>query len=522
MRNSFCLAPFVLAWVACLLPTWQAVAKNPTDKESLRHIDSRLQLFVDDWLIDRTDGVSLELQTPIDAGKALDLTLAWEGPLSGIPCAFRDGDKYRMYYRGARREMQSRGPLSSNICYAESTDGVHWTKPNLGLYEFAGSKQNNITYIGDGTPQWFCFKDDNPAEPAERRYKAIGKLNLSFGGPLGVMTSPDGIHWQWWKKEPVITGGPLDTLHVVRWDPARKMYLAFLRNWVPRTTGFGVPPEIDAPPSEYNTWYHPVKDRVRSIVLCTSTDFLNWSRQQWLVYDENLPIEHLYTNAATPYFRAPHIYVGFPMRYVPERSVIAGWANSGENQHPRSIGCSDAVFMSSRDGLHWNRGAEGFARPGLDQQNWTDRNMMIAPGVVQTGPGEMSLYYVAHYGHEDCHLRRLGLRLDGFFAIHAGFPGGQLVTRPLVFDGNRLVINYSTSAVGDVRVAIEDADGHPIPGYTLSDAHELVGDNIQQVVSWTGGADVSPLAGTPVRLRFVMADSDLYSFRFMTPETDSP
>ena len=84
------------------------------------------------------------------------------------------------------------------------------------------------------------------------------------------------------------------------------------------------------------------------------------------------------------------------------------------------------------------------------------------------------------------------------------------------------MINYSTSAVGDVRVAIEDADGHPIPGYTLSDAHELVGDNIQQVVCWTGGADVSPLAGTPVRLRFVMADSDLYSFRFMTPKTDSP
>ena len=158
MRNSFRLASFVLTWVACILFAWQAVAEDPTGKDSIRRIDSRRELFVDDWLIHRTDGVSLELQTPIDAGKVVDLTLPWEGPLSGIPCAFRDGDKYRMYYRGARREMQDGSPLSSNICYAESTDGIHWTKPELGLYEFAGSKQNNITYVGDGTPQWFCFK----------------------------------------------------------------------------------------------------------------------------------------------------------------------------------------------------------------------------------------------------------------------------------------------------------------------------------------------------------------------------
>jgi hypothetical protein len=292
------------------------------------------------------------------------------------------------------------------------------------------------------------------------------------------------------------------------------MYLAYVRNWVTRSQGFRVPPEVDAPPSEYNTWYKLGKDRVRAIVLCTSTDFVNWSRQQWLVYDENLPIEHHYTNAVTPYFRAPNIYVGFPMRYVPDRSVIPGWSKT---DFPRSVGCSDAVFMSSRDGLHWNRGVAAFVRPGLDPQNWTDRNMMIAPGVVQTGPGEMSLYYVAHYGHEDCHLRRLRLRLDGFFAVHAGHPGGELVTRPLVFSGRQLVINYSTSAIGDVRVEIQDADGWPIPGHTLDDSHEIVGDQIAQAVSWRGGSDVSALAGKPVRLRFVMKDADLYSLRFMTP-----
>jgi len=482
--------------------------------QSPLEIGSRLEMFVDDWLIDQIEGLRREQQTPIDAEQVFGFNQPWEGRWCNYVHIFKDGDKWRMYYRGARAEFEIGEPGSSNICLAESTDGLNWTKPSLGIYEFAGTRDNNVTYIGDGTPNWYCFKDDNPDEPPQRRYKAICKLSLGFGGPLGVMQSADGIHWKWWKKEPVISGGPLDTLHVARWDPQNKRYLAYVRNWVTRSKGFRVPPEIDAPPSEYNTWYKLGKERVRAIALCTSTDFLNWSRQQWLVYDENLPIEHHYTNAVTPYFRAPHIYVGFPMRYVPERSVVAGWTKT---EYPRSVGCSDSVFMSSRDGLHWDRGVAAFLRPGLDQQNWTDRNMMIAPGVVPTGPGEMSLFYVAHYGHPDCHLRRVRLRLDGFYAVTAGYPGGEFVTKPLIFSGRQLVINYSTSAVGDIRVEIQDAKGKPVPGHTLGEANEIVGDRIEQTVSWKGGSDVSALAGTPIRLRFVMRDADLFSLRFVTP-----
>jgi len=474
-------------------------------------IGSRLELFVDDWIIDRMESLRREQQTPIEAGKVLDFDQPWEGHWCNYVHIFKDGNKWRMYYRGARAQFEFGQAGSSNICLAESEDGLQWTKPNLGIYEFAGTKDNNVTYIGDGTPNWYCFKDDNPAEPEERRYKALCKLDLSFGGPLGTMISADGLRWKWWKKEPVISGGPLDTLHVVRWDPRRKMYLAFLRNWVTGSQGFKAPPEVDVPPEEYNLWYKYPKERSRAITLSTSKDFLHWSRQEWLVYDESLPIEHHYTNAATPYFRAPHIYVGFPMRLVLDRQVIPGWSQS---DLPRSVGCSDSVFMSSRDGLHWNRGVEAFLRPGLDQKNWTDRNMMIAPGVVPIGSEEMSLYYVAHYGHEDCHLRRLRLRLDGFFAVHAGYPGGEFVTKPLVFSGDQLVLNYSTSAVGDIRVEIQDADGQPIPGYSLNDALEMVGDQIEQNVRWQGGSEVSTLAGKTVRLRFVMKDADLYSLQF--------
>ncbi|MFQ5616755.1 MAG: hypothetical protein ACE5GO_09915 [Anaerolineales bacterium] len=133
---------------------------------------------------------------------------------------------------------------------------------------------------------------------------------------------------------------------------------------------------------------------------------------------------------------------------------------------------------------------------------------------MQTGPGEMSIYYVGRYGHSDIHMRRAALRLDGFVAVNARYKGGEFVTRPLVFAGKELVINYSTSAVGSVQVEIQDAGGSPIEGYTLSDCPEVIGDQIERVVVWKKGSDVSALAGKPVRLRFMMKDADLYSIRF--------
>ncbi len=495
-----------LAAVCFLMYSQPAAGKAPEDVGP-RQIGSRLELFVDDWLIDKMDGVELELQRPVDAGKAVELNQPWEGRHSIVLSLLKDGGKYRMYYRAGTYG----GGKPFALCYAESKDGIHWTKPDLGIYEFDGSKKNNITYLGD---TFHCFKDENPNEPAERRYKGLryGKDSSEAVG-LGVMVSPDGLNWKWWRdavKEPVIIGGPLDTINTALWDPRRKLYLAFLRNWVTKSKGFGVPPDLDSPPSQYHGWW--VKpDFIRTITVATSKDFLSWSRQQWAIDGKSTPIDNLYTNAVAAYFRAPHIYTAFPMRFVPSRKVIPGWPKKG---------CSDAIFMSSRDGLHWDRRfMEAFIRPGPDQGNWTDRNLITAPGVIQTGPAEMSVYYTSHYGHDDNHLRRGTLRLDGFVSVKADYNGGEFVTKPLVFSGTDkhetvLLINYSTSAVGSVQVEIQDAAGSAIAGYALGDALEIVGDQIERVVSWKGGSDVGSLAGKPIRLRFVMKDADLYSIRF--------
>ena len=177
-------------------------------------------------------------------------------------------------------------------------------------------------------------------------------------------------------------------------------------------------------------------------------------------------------------------------------------------------GVSDCVFSVSRDGLSWMRYIQAFIRPGRDGQNWTDRNMIPARGIIQTAADEISVYWVEHYLHPTARVRRGTLRLDGFVSIHATWPAGELLTRPLTFQGRELVINYASSAAGGIRVEIQDDSGRAIPGYTLEESADIYGDEIQRVVTWRNATEVSSLAGKPVRLRFVVQDADLYSIQF--------
>ena len=111
-------------------------------------------------------------------------------------------------------------------------------------------------------------------------------------------------------------------------------------------------------------------------------------------------------------------------------------------------------------------------------------------------------------------FRRYSLRVDGFASVQAPLRGGEFVTRPLRFDGKKLLINFSTSAAGSLRFEIQDVDGSPIPGFELSASNEIYGDEIEHVIAWERGSDLSRLASKLVRLRVALRDADLYSFRF--------
>ena len=124
------------------------------------------------------------------------------------------------------------------------------------------------------------------------------------------------------------------------------------------------------------------------------------------------------------------------------------------------------------------------------------------------------MYVNQDYAQPTAHLHRYSMRLDGFASAQADYAGGELVTKPIVFQGRALSINFATSAAGGIRVELQRPDGSPIAGFTRDDAVEQIGNEIDRVVSWKAGSDVSALAGQPVRLCFVMHDADLYAMSF--------
>ena len=99
-------------------------------------------------------------------------------------------------------------------------------------------------------------------------------------------------------------------------------------------------------------------------------------------------------------------------------------------------------------------------------------------GVVQTGPAEMSFYVNKNYGQPTAHLTRYAMRLDGLASLHAGYAGGEMVTRPILFRGKALELNFSTSAAGSIRVEIQEADGTAVPGFSLAESREIIASPI--------------------------------------------
>lgn len=204
------------------------------------------------------------------------------------------------------------------------------------------------------------------------------------------------------------------------------------------------------------------------------------------------PPDQFYTFGARPYFRAPHFCLAFPMRYV-------RWRNApllAKYKKQLGVGVSDTVFLSSRDGLHWDRRfLDAFIRPGLDPLKWTDRSNHTSMGLVPTGPNEMSVYTLEYLRLPEPRVRRYVMRTDGVASINAPYKGGRFTTKPVVFSGNRLLINASTSAAGGIRVEILDGDGNGIDRFTGDNVIEFFGDSVENEIRWDQGPDVGSLAG---------------------------
>ena len=458
--------------------------------DRMQDIGTDRQLFVDELLVDKTDGVDRILHHPVRQNVAIAPENAWETRALGCAGFAYDQGVFKCWYRCDEDPNEAHKSGGGRwTAYAESEDGVHWTKPKLGIFEHNGSKDNNLIWQGPGA-NFAPFRDPNPDVPDDERYKGVVRKRDLF-----ALASPDGIHWRLLQEEPILTEGPYDSPNVSFWDHLRGEYVTYVRGIV----GSGTPLKRER---DISIW----KEGVRWIRRSTSKDFRTWTDPESIDIGET-PTMDYYSNACIIYDRAPGVYLMFPSRF----NVVRIPQSDGEFEP----GINDIVFMSSRDGFHFDHSfREGFIRPGLDINNWHNRGVYVEHGILHTAPGEMSIYGMENSKVPTQRIRRYTLRTDGFVSMRAGYSGGEFTTSPFTFSGSSLEMNYSTSAVGTVKVEIQDAQGRPQPGFTLDDCPEMFADEIDGPVTWNGGGDVGRLAGQPVRLRLWLNDADIYAFKF--------
>jgi len=223
-----------------------------------------------------------------------------------------------------------------------------------------------------------------------------------------------------------------------------------------------------------------------------------------------------YPYAADAYFMFPFTYQHF---------------RAGEG-HAHNDGVNDVQFAASRNGVHWMRydrlpfvprGLPGdpdagytratnfFVRQGnylykyYNGWPWTHGGFRILSAAERQDRKNWGLEFIGVVVH----------RLDGFVSADTPQEGGHLVTPPLIFRGHCLELNIGVSALGGAQVKLQNAAGNPIPGYTLDECNRILVNDVAHVVRWKGGADVTSLAGAPIRLKIAMRAAKLYAFQFV-------
>lgn len=430
------------------------------------------QMFVDDGLISTKTNIIRRYHPFKKMGDTplIVVDKPWEAHVvnacSVIPT--EDGTGLRMYYYcWTNRED---GESGSYMCYATSKDGVKWEKPNLGQYDYKGSKDNNILDDGPGAVMYTPWESD-----PNMRYQGVGGIYDSYA-------SPDGVKWTLQKKK-IVSGG--DTSHFF-WDPNKKKFIALVKvietvsGLTRRSVGYSESTDLKQFP--------PLR-----LIMSPDDDDDTWAKP------ESVQRTHFY---ACPTFPYESVYVGFVEIYRPED-------NEGYFHGPLWV-----ELVTSRDGFHFNR--EEYDRPPLlpiGKFRKFDDGMVIATNLVVVGD-EVWTYYT---GYDEDHDRLpykscIGLakmRKHGFVSVDADEAIGEIVTKPIEGVSGEMQINCDPRK-GSIRVEVLDVKGQPIAGFTRDECEPVTKDSVRNVVIWRDNKTLP--AGQTIRLRFIMEHAVLYSF----------
>ncbi|MBN1345233.1 MAG: hypothetical protein JXQ73_21250 [Phycisphaerae bacterium] len=451
-------------------------------------IGDEKQVFIDDLFFARSEGVTLRAHPPRKTGeKTLQGDRPWESVTLNWFSLMQDAGKYRMWYECYDADGWF-GSDDTAFCYAESDDGIHWRKPELGLYSYKASKANNILFrmIGPengrsrvhGTQ---VFKD--PTAPAEFRYKGVSQGIWGQMKPphrITGMYSADGLRWT--RYDQPICPQFADSQYSGLWDDRLKKHVIY-----GRVGGHG-----------------------RSLGRSESADFRRFDALKLVLQTGSAdpPDTDLYNAAAMKYPYAANCYLMFPSLFDHKAQTL------------------DIRIAVSRDGIHWTWPQRvPFIALGKAGE-FDSGSLYMGQGMIRKG-NELWQYYggsglrhdqdaFEHRGKPGAGriYSRVVSRLDGFASAEAGKARGWFVTPLLTFAGDRLELNAQVRAGGELRVGLLDAGGKPILGRSPGDCIPITGDHVRATVRWKTGSDVSGQAGKPIRLRVEMTDTDLYAFQF--------
>lgn len=431
-------------------------------------IGSSRQLMVDDYIIDTEQSdISLLMENAVKREIVFTFNKSYESGGIVFPniVEMPEGG-YRMYYTAFSDRRR--------VCYIESDDGLNWSRPNLTTNTTTGDRYTNIVTDENVSPSaLYVFYDEN-----------VGALRGVYGqwadGLFLEHTSDNGDYFRFWPDETKMMGMPgetggcfFDTLNTVYYDENKGKYVAYVR-------GFHVG-------DDYNLTREFVNENpdivIRDIRYAESDDCINWTTPVPISYDDSVEYQ-MYANAVIPYYRAPETYIAMPTRFEYDTRRNEKW--------------TDVFFMTSRDGVNWNRSDTPFLAPYEDEMYEYPDCGYPTVGLIETSSDEISFYMDEYSASKKCDvLYRYTVRIDGFMSAS----GTRLVTKPISFEGDSLEINYE----GEMKVTVSDFGGRSVSTDWFD------GNDISRVLD----LKLSEFEGKAVTVTFEMKeDTKLYSFKF--------
>ena len=458
------------------------------------------QFFIDDHVVDNRWSFKMKTEEVV---RAFHAPRKFEGnPVivggCGYPSVARETETglFKLWYqtntRGTDEDKDAYG-----IAYAESKDGVTWTRPKLGLHEWLGSRDNNIVWRGHADFRASGQQILELPESARRGFRYVMAYHTS-GGKRGtngihVVGSQDGIHWDKSSDTQVVEISS-DTVNSIVFDPSRDEFAMFCRA-----------------KDRYLAGQTGIRDTGESRRISRIAGKDLWSKwegspQSILIPDE-VDLAH-----------------GFNRFY----------GMSARVRHGITFGCLWSFKLNTDiwTELAWSRDGLNFERLPTRQRfidlgpadAWDDGMVFGSADWIEVGD-EWWFYYAGWNGphgipERDGSIGLAKLRKEGFVSLRGPKGGGVVCTRAIRWPGGDLIVNADASK-GEMKVRVSDERRKPVAGFDYDDMPSFTGDSVAHEVKWNGKS-LDELKDKIVRLEFQLRDADLYTFAARSGTPSAP